>query len=181
VIVIEGPDGAGKSTFVSLLAEELGLPIADRSMKGDLTPLKKMDEWINWCISSGWQPMIFDRFALVSGPLYAPIMNDPYQLGIYSDLSWMLEMERRFYTEVEPLMIYCLPPLEVVKENLLGDKENAAVADHIDRIYQAYVARAALDYGTRYFFIYDYTQGHSDRMVQIVAHHVAQVRRRKGL
>lgn len=183
MIVVEGPDGAGKSTLIERLKLDLGLPVADRSMTGDLRPLKAMGEWIEECVNAGFQDKIYDRFALISGPLYAPIMDDKYQLNLYNSAQWMFDMHWRFYRRCKPVIIYCLPPIAEVRDNVRRGDDNEAVKDKIERIYQAYVVRAALDHGYPDSYLFDYTRDNQHGNYNVLRYGIEQTlsMRKRGI
>lgn len=156
MIVLEGPDGSGKTTLLGKLIAHYGFAKSERAMSAQQKPLKAMDAYISDTLQQGFQHKFFDRFALISGPIYAPIMNDLYQLNIYSNLEWMSRHINWFYRECRPIVIYCLPPVHVVRDNVRDDPENATVAEYTERIYQAYVNRAAIDMAYGRTMIYSY-------------------------
>lgn len=147
MIIVEGPDGAGKTTLIKQLAERYDLPIAPRVVSKDAEAMVDLKAWVEENVSQGFQPMIFDRHRLVSETIYGPILRDKQEPG-FDDWVWMSVMIDRFYN-CNPLIIYCLPDLEVVKANIAGDIDNKVVWGSIDAIYAAYVARSALDYNSR--------------------------------
>lgn len=143
IIIIEGPDGSGKTTLVNFLGKELGVGIAPRVVSKDTEAMVDLKEWVDKNLDQGKVPQIFDRHRLISETIYGPIVRGTAQPG-FSELSWMGPRLKRFY-DLEPLIIYCLPPLETVKKNLSDDPDNITVKHLTEAIYQSYVSRIALD------------------------------------
>lgn len=143
MIVVEGPDGAGKTTLIKSLQEELQIPVAPRVVTKGTEAMVNLKDWVNNNLDEGFQPTIFDRYRLISEPIYGPILRNRQEPG-FDRLEWLAPRLRRFY-DLSPIIIYCLPPLEVVKANLIGDDDNKEVVGRIDGIYSAYVAKAAID------------------------------------
>jgi len=117
-----------------------------------------LQDWVDNNLEEGFQHTIFDRHRLISETIYGPVLRKQQQPG-FTDIGWLGPRLERFYS-LEPIIIYCLPPLEVVKANILGDDDNKVVADHIEAIYTAYTTRAALDlmYSPGFTWVFDYTR-----------------------
>ena len=144
MIVVEGPDGGGKTTLIELLKVELGLPVAPRVVDKDTTTRYDMKAWVDNNLEEGFQPMIFDRHRLISETIYGPILRYNQQPGL-TDTKWLAPRLRRFY-EIEPILIYCIPSWAAVFTHIEHDSDNDAVREKMEAIYAAYVARAALDH-----------------------------------
>ena len=171
MIIIEGTDGAGKSHLIQRLKLHFNAPIANRSMSADQEPLVDMKAWIQQCVALGFRRVLFDRFALISGPLYAPILKDEYQLGIYQDLEWMVEQYYLFNNKVRPIIVYCIPPLETVKVNIDNDENNRSVALYTEQLYVAYTNRAAQDCNFMSATIFDYTNPqHFEKIIEFIGY-----------
>lgn len=160
MIVVEGPDGAGKTTFIEKLVAELDLPVAPRVVSKDAEAMVDLKTWTEKNVSEGFQATIFDRHRLVSEPIYGAVLRDRFEPG-FDDVRWLHEMFFRFYEMCRPIIIYCLPPFEAVRTNIVGDRNNEVVQKDIRRIYALYAARAASDMALRpqNTFRYDYTDG----------------------
>jgi hypothetical protein len=102
-----------------------------------------LQDWVDNNLEEGFQRTIFDRHRLVSETIYGPILRTAAQPG-FTRLSWLGPRMKDFY-QTEPIIIYCLPPLEIVAKNIEGDEDNRVVWDKLEAIYSAYVARASLD------------------------------------
>lgn len=157
MIVVEGPDGAGKTTLIEALMERFDLPVAPRVVSKDAVAMVDLMDWVDNNLEEGFQRTIFDRHRLISETIYGPILRTEPQPG-FTRLSWMAPRLARFY-RIQPIIIYCLPPLEVVKKNIIGDHDNQVVWEKIEAIYSAYVNRASLDieFAPGKVFIWDYT------------------------
>lgn len=157
MIIVEGPDGGGKTTLIKFLSELWELPVAPRVVSKDARAMTDLKQWVEINVSKGWQNMIFDRHRLISEPIYGPILRSSQASG-FDNVDWLSVMMHKFY-KAEPLIIYCMPPLEVVKQNIQNDPDNEVVQDHIEAIYSAYAARAALDwhYSPLSMMVWDYT------------------------
>lgn len=144
MIIVEGPDGAGKTTLISQLQQYLGgIPIAPRVVSKETRALVDMQRWVDENLEQGFQGTLFDRHRLISEPIYGPAMGRT--LAGFDDVAWLGPRMKRFY-QLEPIIIYCLPPKREVWMNIKEDPDNEVVRDHIGSIYDMYVARAAMDY-----------------------------------
>jgi len=164
VIIVEGPDGSGKSTLVTTLAQKLRLPVAGKVVGSDTQPLVNIRDWTEDNVARGFQPVIFDRHRLISEPIYGPAMRKRQDADFY-DLTWLSNMMWQFYT-AKPIIIYCLPDILTVRENVLReDTDNSAVRDHIVAIYAGYVARASIDFTKGVGRLYNYKTTRLDDLV----------------
>ncbi len=160
MIIVEGPDGAGKTTFVHKMQEALRYPVADRVVDKATNALTDLQEWVENNLYSGFQGVIFDRHRLISEVIYGPLIR-PGQNPDFMNRHWLTRSLQELY-RIRPVIIYCLPPRETVHANLTGDDDNAVPAPHIDAIYDLYVARSAMDLASAHKYspfvdVYDYT------------------------
>jgi len=155
VIIVEGPDGAGKTQLVGKLARELKLPVADKVVASDTTAMTDLVKWTEDNVARGFQPTIFDRHRLISEPIYGPILKSR-QDPKFCDLTWMSQQLWLFYG-CKPVIIYCLPDIRTVRRNVtMVETDNQVVAGHIAAIYAAYVNRATLDFTRGVGRLYNY-------------------------
>lgn len=144
MIIVEGPDGAGKTTLISQLIAEFELPVAPRVVSKQTNDLTDLQQWVDRNLSEGFQYTLFDRHRLISEFCYGPTLR-PKQRPGFTDYLWVWKSLRRLYEDVQPVIIYCLPELATIKRNLENDPDNEVVRDHIEQIYAAYLERAILD------------------------------------
>ena len=159
MIIVEGPDGAGKTTLIRQLQERYELEVAPRVVSKDTEAMTDLQVWVEDNVQRGFQDLIFDRHRLISEPIYGPILRNKQSPG-FTDFPWVSHMLWRFYKS-NPVIIYCLPPLETVKANIANDPDNVVVADKIEAIYAAYAARASIDWGAAHstnLVVWDYTR-----------------------
>lgn len=158
VIVVEGPDGAGKTTLIEVLKNELDLTVAPRVVSKETKATTNLRLWVDNNLKVGFQPVIFDRYRLISETIYGPALRDTSEEG-FDDMHWLAPRLNQFY-RLRPIIIYCLPPLETVLTNTKDDPDNTAVVSKIRGIYSAYVARASLDlcFAPGSVYIWDYTK-----------------------
>lgn len=164
MIIVEGPDGAGKSTLIKKLMPVVSQywggqwTLAPRAVSQETEALVDLKKWTDDNLSQGFQLQIFDRHRLLSDPIYRVVLGKPFESSLYS-LPWLSEAWDTLLTDVQPYIIYCLPPLDVVRENLKNDKDNLAVVDHIDQIYMGYVSQlATLNAMYDSVYVFDYTE-----------------------
>jgi GTPase SAR1 family protein len=150
MVIVEGPDGAGKTTLVA--------QIVKKYPKFKMSPYEKRDQaWFDKsrqrtykaladCVY-GLHTKLYDRL-FYSELIYGEITRgrtlfSPYEKDF---------VERCLRTFGSP-MILCMPPLEVVKMNVGRTEQHDFVAENIDKIYRAY---ANLIYAPG-CILYDYT------------------------
>lgn len=159
MLIFEGPDGAGKTSLIKQFQDLYGVPIAPRVVTKDTEAMTDLREWVDQNLDQGFQYQLFDRHRLISEPIYGPILRGDKPEPGFADLVWMGPRLRRLY-QIKPIIVYCLPPLATVRENLAWDPDNTAVVQRITSIYSSYVAKAAMDLelspGTVH--IWDYTR-----------------------
>ncbi len=144
MLIVEGPDGAGKTTLIRQIQERFDIPIAPRVVSKDTEAMVDLRAWVDENLEEGFQWRLFDRHRLISETIYGPTLRVEQEAG-FTDLKWLAPRMKQLYEVVKPTIIYCLPSLEVVKQNVTQDPDNLTVAEFIEPIYTAYVSRISLD------------------------------------
>lgn len=158
MIIVEGPDGAGKTTLINHLVEVLDLPVAPRVVSKDAEAMTDLVRWTEDNVKRGFQATIFDRHRLISEPIYGPILRGDLTPE-FADHQWFGDMMASLYHS-EPILIYCLPPFDTVYNNVKGDPDNKVVSGgpQIRAIWGGYLNKAVTEVALRpETFLYDYT------------------------
>lgn len=137
MIILEGPDGGGKTTKARELSEYFDLPIAPKVVASDTTPMVDIYDWTNKNLAAGWQDTIFDRHRLISEPIYSVAMGGDRDERFW-EKAWLGAAMRQFQ-EIEPIVVWCIPDFKFVNHNVLADDDNKTVWLHIEKIYRGYV------------------------------------------
>lgn len=133
MIVLEGPDNAGKSTLGRQLSERFGVDVHHSSNpKMDYAQLRdKMREIIN----DPRRDAIYDRVPLISEGIYGTILRGVNRFNCHEGQGlWQL------FAASNPLIIYCRPPDETINVGLEfkpGESE-----DHIKAVREKHLVIA---------------------------------------
>ena len=100
------------------------------------------------------QGIICDRHQLISHTMYGPVMKRQL-FGDFQNATWLANQWEKFWA-TRPIVIFCLPPLEVIKENLEDDPFKVAQAD-IDVFFWNYHLFYAMNSYRRHVMVWDYT------------------------
>ena len=194
-VIVEGPDGAGKSTVVKYLAETLDIPVAPRvadSLRGvegkDLRSYVDHDmvKWANYAsadpqvnrsaYSSFQSPVpsrIYDRYPLISEPIYGLHVRKSPQPDFMTP--WYFHKWREFLAH-DPIVIWCLPPYSEVSKHVQPGRDMPGVWRNLLPLYRSYTFAALTFPGTS--ILYDYTRDEPGGMsepgdiVAMVARHL---------
>lgn len=136
MIVIEGPDGAGKSTLIrSLQLANPTLKLAPRACTSLAGPLSG-DNLISWLREYGSvDGYIYDRHPCISGPVYDAVYADPPE-----ERTW-LQIQGAFYKLLENArVVYCRPPRREIIRAVNESAQMDGVDRNIHRIIDTYDA-----------------------------------------
>jgi thymidylate kinase len=154
VIIVEGPDGGGKSTLVEGLCMEYGLAVGERAVENRdlLYKVTRQDTYTAIALEIGGQlekPTIWDRL-FWSEMVYADVVGRPVEFQPYEQ-----DLIKKFLSSLA-ITIVCLPPKHTVLENVAASKhEMDGVKERAEVIYDRY--RSLFQgYGGELLF-YDYT------------------------
>src|SRR5271166_6337392 len=79
MILVEGPDGAGKTTLVDQLCEDLGLSVGPRGTpnRDELYKVTREDAYkaLAHAVEGYHRPYIWDRLGPISDPIYSRVMG----------------------------------------------------------------------------------------------------------
>lgn len=161
MLIVEGPDGSGKTQLVEKLRGDLGLPVAPRVVRADTTAMVDLAKWTEDNVDAGFQKTLFDRHRLISEPIYGPILRGRQETS-FMDMGWMADLNWRFYA-LKPIIIYCMPDIRTIWANVnRADTDNDRVKSLgiTEALYAAYVSRATIDFsrGIGRLFNYESTR-----------------------
>lgn len=136
MIIVEGPDNAGKTTLCNTLSRELNKGIIHSPNHKDM--MSSTEKWFEWIIQSLTHPsnahIIYDRHPLISEQVYGPVLRRHNFFGDGRGAAFY-----HLLLKSNPLIIYCKPP----EENLMdfGDREQLeGVIDNANLLAVAYDA-----------------------------------------
>lgn len=182
MIVLEGVDGSGKTTLLASLLETFpGIEEHARASASVGGPLKDIHEWAKADLATQMlQPLSFyDRHPMFSEPIYGTICRNHVH-------DWFSSHEAHELGEEflrKNLVVFCLPPLGVVLENVKVEAQMEGVHEHIDALYDMYLKtlialRDAFPYNV---FHYDYTvETDFEDLVSVVEAHYVRWNRKNG-
>lgn len=156
MIIVEGPDGAGKTRLVTRIEGMLNITREPRAVSKEAKSLRPLDDYIEEELEKGFGLRLYDRFALISTPNYIPLPNRTLK-GRMLDPQWLRTQYRKF-SSINPAIIYCLPPIHMVVENVHTGDDNLVVQSHIEEIYYLYHCFAARGVDNGATMIWDYTR-----------------------
>jgi hypothetical protein len=174
MIILEGPDGGGKTTLLNRLQADLSIKVAPRVVSKEAKAMTDLVEWVHENLRQGFQPKLYDRHRLISEPIYGPALRNDLEQG-FDDPLWLNEMLFRLYFRVKPVLIYCLPPFDEVWKNVMSDEDNSIFhgwGGALKHVYWAYFNKALTDHvlynGS--CWIYDYTSPHAEEKYMTMLH-----------
>jgi hypothetical protein len=167
IFIIEGPDGAGKTTLIKAIREQAKLAsihchfLSSSGPPRSSTHIQKELEWLNHMPKT--MNLFCDRHRAISEPIYGSILRGQNLV----DPSYSLT--RRASADV---FIYCRPPVDTIKTNLANNPQLQGVPDRIDDIVKAYDALFDIIENQDFFPVmrYDYTIVSQDAFVQSILH-----------
>lgn len=143
-VIVEGPDGSGKTTLIQLLLAQpdLELELMPRSSSSTGGPVKDLAKWVEHDLGRFGPSYraLYDRYPLISELIYGPLLRG-YLPDKFTNPHWMQQQWRKLCSN-PVLIIYCLPPLARVREAILSDPANQleGVAQRIETMYWLYYA-----------------------------------------
>jgi hypothetical protein len=144
LIIVEGPDGSGKSTLIKRIKSLPGLPqlwcLSSASRYRDQFLLGDFLGWLRQRPSD--VRLLFDRFPLISECVYGPILRGslwgrPLTDSAMSGRDMMIENHLK-ELDPEPLIIYTRVPIENLRESIQQEPQLDGVISQLDLIYAEY-------------------------------------------
>lgn len=157
MIIVEGPDGAGKSTLVTKLSEALSLPVGERATtdRNKLYEVTRQDTYtaLGQAVTGHTPANIWDRL-FFSEMVYAPVVGRDCE---FTDEE-QVYVKRLLIAMGSPIIL-CLPPWSVVKGNVEGTEQMDGVEENLKHIYASYQKVTS---GMPWVMWYDYTDETKD-------------------
>lgn len=132
MIVLEGPDGAGKSTLIKAIEKRLGIEATHFG-----GPPKYIDE-LHERVAASRSAKLLDRYSPISEQVYGPIANR----------QWSIDVMDTYIQQNCKIVIYCKPRRSTLMRNkvrcLEADKAHKSeqhckmVSDNFERVLDGY-------------------------------------------
>ena len=173
MIVVEGPDGAGKTTLAKAISETLGIPYmrppAELLSSTD-GPSEELVEWWDEQLKDNTTPRVYDRTMFVSDAIYA-VVGDRFPLA-----GWETMEQGMNHIQSAWITIFAIPDFDVVGANIDADivgGKHLAGLETAQRIWNHYYMyrlfhylwRQAVPHRTNW---YDYTKHDTAAMIEWV-------------
>lgn len=154
MIILEGPDNAGKTTLSLELHRVFGWPV-EHSNKPELLqyegPDREFMAYMHSIQHLSPKAIIRDRTYAISENVYGPIVRGQSMLGVYQ------EQSLKYLAQTQIPLVYCRPPLKNIlattKKEMKGVCENhMAIVNRYDSMIEL------LEDCGMFVFRYDYTK-----------------------
>lgn len=181
MIIVEGPDGAGKTTLVKQLQDEYGLEVGLRGTE-DRTKLYEVTvsdtfRAIRGAFEFSAPPLLWDRL------YYSELVYYRYTTGKCQFNHAQQGVIRAVIQAIECPVILCLPPEKVVVSCVMDDdrQEMEGVKTNIRAIYHVYEVMAG-PHGSLppQTLTYDYTKDGSLELVRTYIENYLAIRQRRA-
>lgn len=156
-LIIEGPDGAGKSTLIKQLRKYR--PFITVALGGPVPTLETMVKVLQTyarLTQHAEVPIVFDRNPLISEPIYSHLLDRP------SMLPDLFETTAPVLAFPYPI-VYCRPPRSVICDNIMKNEQLPGVVERIGTLIRSYDDLMATISHRRY----DYTKNHISEILEI--------------
>jgi hypothetical protein len=141
MIVVEGPDGSGKTTLCEYICKQFNLQMGERATKDrdKIYATAREDSWkaLRDEFMATEPPRVWDRIGPYSDPIYS-WFNIPNERECAFTAAECNLFQSIVGNPQFGVVILCLPELSRVKANLEGEHQLEGVSEHIDGIYTAY-------------------------------------------
>lgn len=142
-IIVEGPDGSGKSTLIAHLRESLGMLVHQKASTSVGGPVESLARWIDGDlmtlgILNGGPTYIYDRHPAISEPIYGQHVRHNIQ-PYFDDAAYLRHLRDIMYRSA--VVVWCLPDLETVTKNVFANakEQMPGVTLNIAKVHQAYM------------------------------------------
>jgi hypothetical protein len=161
-VIVEGPDGSGKSGMVDRLVRDMGMtvhPRASTSLGGPISDITKWheDDILNMTTlpADAYGPWVYDRHPLISERIYSMHARMTSPQGMFGSHTWVTEQLEKLSSHA--VMVWCLPPKSHVFANVNrnASEQMPGVVNNIGDIYRSYSRSASLWKGQSMWW--DYT------------------------
>jgi hypothetical protein len=143
-VIVEGPDGGGKTTLVTFLHKTLGLPVQPRSSTSTGGPIANLADWVKeqaiWPKGSIPHSRLYDRHPIISEPIYGRYVRPGSQVQHpFDSARYQRDVREHLYRHA--VVVWALPDLATVRNNVRDNRADqmAGVVANIDRVHQAYM------------------------------------------
>jgi len=150
LVIVEGVDGAGKTTLINKLQKDLNLITIKSPRPKNYHDCK--DLLARTMLLSEGTNLICDRIGIISEPIYGPICRNTLGFPPKAETEQIL-------FKLNPIIIHCNPPIHAVLENVKVEKQMEGVNENLIKIHQAYNEwMGQLAQQTLFVLEYDYTK-----------------------
>lgn len=170
MIIVEGPDGSGKTILIKDVVKRLQLWVGTLSVKEPVKivhspgPLEEgLFEWAANALLLVKEPVVFDRFPYFSDIVYGPTLRKRTLMTAtgYQQLKTRLQ-------ELHPLVVYCRPPMSTITEASKVWKQMNGVSENLKKIVNNYDHQLLYWMSDFRVFHYDFTQPENKKLLMIV-------------
>lgn len=177
MIVLEGPDGGGKSTLAKRLVAEFGLPLHKRASDSINGPVTDLFDWAykDVCTMPDQPLAIYDRHPLLSEYIYGPIVRSALPSGFTTTTAHALI--RMMAPRV--LVVMCRPLNARLIASVDASRDMPGVTERIEAIATAYDALKMFWPGQVITYDYD----NPDSLGEVMSRariHIAHERQKRG-
>ena len=167
MIVVEGPDGGGKTTLCNQLQRDFDLSI-ERPQRGGEAPVvpvrNRVYRALSRSVKGHQEARIYDRLYF-SELVYGKVLRKHVEFSAF---------EQIFVTDVlralKPVIVFCLPDFDNAQKNLVANPQLWGVEENYRKIYHEYELHND-DWGIHY----DYERpNHYKRVTNAVAEYLQE-------